>query len=217
MGLFQLSPAIIISRVITLIIAFSVHEFAHAFSADRLGDSTPRYNGRLTLNPLSHLDLMGTLMLILVGFGWAKPVPINPYALNRRSRWGTMLVSLAGPLSNLALAILGAIPLRLGLVPVERSSGFLPTGYEMLITFIMINILLFIFNLIPLAPLDGEKVIEGLLPPQLSSFFDKIRPYSPMILLVLILVLPRVGFDVLGWIMYPLMSGILRILLGVNI
>ncbi len=203
--------------MITLMIAFSVHEFAHAFSADRLGDDTPRLHGRLTLNPLAHLDLMGTLMLLLVGFGWAKPVPINPYALNRRSRYGTMLVSLAGPLSNLVLAALAALPLRLGLVPVERSAGFLPTGFDMLINFIMINILLFIFNLIPLAPLDGEKVLEGLFPPQMAAFFDKIRPYSPIILLALIFLLPRLGVDILGWVMYPLMSGILRLLLGVNL
>lgn len=217
MGFLQLSPPVLISRVITLIIAFSVHEFAHAFTADSFGDNTPRANGRLTLNPLSHLDPMGTIMLILVGFGWAKPVPINPYVLNRRSRWAYMLVSLAGPLSNLALAILAAIPLRLHWVPLTHSTGVLPTAGDLLINFMVINILLFIFNLIPLSPLDGEKVAEGLFPPQMASFFDKIRPYSPMILLALVLLGPRFGFDILGWIMYPLMTGITRLLLGAGI
>ena len=107
--MFSLSLSSIITRVITLIIAFTVHEYAHAWTANRLGDSTPKMNGRLTLNPLAHLDPIGSLMLIVAGFGWAKPVPVNPYALRRRSSSAMMLVALAGPLSNLIMAIFGSI------------------------------------------------------------------------------------------------------------
>ncbi|MFN2302616.1 MAG: site-2 protease family protein, partial [Anaerolineales bacterium] len=102
--LFNLSVPTLISRIITLLIAFTLHEFAHAATATALGDSTPRRNGRLTLNPIAHLDLMGTIMLLFAGFGWAKPVPVNPYAVNRKTKAGMMLVSIAGPASNLIMA-----------------------------------------------------------------------------------------------------------------
>ena len=101
----QLSLATIIFNIIILLIAFPVHEFAHAWVANSFGDDTPRLNGRLTLNPLKHLDVMGSLMLVVAGFGWAKPVPVSPYALQRHSRSALMWVSLAGPLSNLSMAI----------------------------------------------------------------------------------------------------------------
>src|SRR3990172_6184271 len=113
---FDLNLPTLIARIFVLLVAFSVHEFAHAWSADMFGDETPRMNGRLTLNPLVHLDPMGSLLLLVVGFGWARPVPVNPYALSRRSPAALMLVSLAGPLSNLIMAVIAAVPFRLGLV-----------------------------------------------------------------------------------------------------
>lgn len=176
--------SVLLSNVIILLIAFPVHEFAHAWSANELGDDTPRLNGRLTLNPLAHLDVIGSLMLLLAGFGWAKPVPINPYALTRRTPAGVMLVSAAGPFSNLILAILAAIPLRLAVLP-ATVSGFLEY-------FILINLVLLFFNLIPLFPLDGEKVLAYLLPPPGQQALAQIRPYGPMILMGLI-VIGRVG------------------------
>ncbi len=106
----------LITYVVILLTAFPVHEFAHAWTADYFGDNTPRANGRLTLNPLAHLDPIGTLLMIVVGFGWAKPVPINPYVLQRRSPAAPMLVSLAGPMSNLLMAIVASAFFRLGLV-----------------------------------------------------------------------------------------------------
>ena len=112
-----LSVQDLISRIIVLVIAFSVHEFAHAFVANAYGDDTPRLNGRLTLNPLAHLDLMGSLLLVFAGFGWARPVPVNPYALSRRSSAALMLVALAGPMSNLGLAILPPSPCGWGWSP----------------------------------------------------------------------------------------------------
>jgi Zn-dependent protease len=206
--LFNLEPPIIISRIITLIIAFTVHEFSHAAVATLLGDTTPRANGRLTLNPLAHLDVMGSIMLLVAGFGWAKPVPINPYALRRKSKAGVMLVSLAGPASNLVMGALAALPLRFGWVPLTSgSSPILPSMGDFLLEFLFINLALFFFNLLPLAPLDGEKVIAFFLPEHWAEALERIRPYSPIILLVIVFVLPMLGFDLIDLIIrQPLIS-----------
>jgi Zn-dependent protease len=196
---FGLTAPVIISRLITLVIAFTGHEFAHAWSADELGDDTPRLNGRLTLNPLSHLDPLGSLLLLVAGFGWARPVPINPYALERRTPSGTMLVSIAGPLSNLVMAILAAIPFRAGwLDPFAGPGKFLPSASSFLTEFIFINLILLFFNLIPLSPLDGEKVLEYFLPAEARSTLYQLRPYGPLLLLALVFLAPLVGLDVLG-------------------
>ncbi len=213
--MLNLSPAVLISRLITLVIAFTVHEFSHAWTANYFGDDTPRLHGRLTLNPLVHLDVMGSLLLIVAGFGWAKAVPVNPYVLNQRSRSAFMWVSLAGPLSNFLMAFLAAIPFRLGLISFSGpSQTWLPTVSSFLFEFIIINLALLLFNLIPLAPLDGEKVLDFFIPENLRSGFDKIKPYSPILLIVLIFVLPRIGFDVLGAELYPALSGLFSLLVG---
>jgi Zn-dependent protease len=209
----------LISRVIVLLTAFSVHEFAHAWTADQFGDDTPRYHGRLTLNPLAHLDPMGSLMLIFVGFGWAKPVPVNPYALRRRSESALMWVSLAGPLSNLLLAILAAIPFRLGLASIysafEPASGLLPTLPQFLYEFIYINLILMLFNLIPLAPLDGDKIADYFFPPSWRDFLTRIRPYGPMILLLVFIVPSYLGFNLIGFIIDPPMRFLFGLLVGI--
>jgi Zn-dependent protease len=202
-----------LSRIIILIISLSTHEFAHAATANAFGDDTPRLNGRLTLNPAVHLDLMGSLMLLVVGFGWARPVPINPYALQRRSPAAVMWVSLAGPASNLLLAILAAIPLRLGLVdPFAQGAGPLPSLYSFLLQFIAINLLLMVFNLIPLAPLDGEKIAGFFFPPPIARFFDTIRPYGPMILLAILFVGPMIGLNIFGWVVWPVVNTLMNLL-----
>jgi Zn-dependent protease len=212
--MLSLSVSGIISRVITLIIAFTAHEFSHAYVADRFGDDTPRLHGRLTLNPIKHLDVIGSLMLIIMGFGWAKPVPVNPTKLRQHSRSAFMWVSLAGPLSNLLMALLAVIPLRLKLFTLTTSDSFLPSPAEFLLTFILINILLLVFNLIPVAPLDGEKVLEFLLPQQWSNQYAKFKPYGPIVLLVLVFILPRFGVNLLGWIMNPIIYGLQSFILG---
>jgi Zn-dependent protease len=206
--LFNLEFPVILSRIITLIIAFTVHEFSHAAVATLLGDTTPRANGRLTLNPLAHLDVMGSIMLLVAGFGWAKPVPINPYALRRKSKAGVMLVSLAGPASNLVMGALAALPLRFGWVPLTSgTSPILPSLGDFLLEFLFINLALFFFNLLPLAPLDGEKVIAFFLPEHWAEALERIRPYSPIILLVIVFVLPMLGFDLIDLIIrQPLIS-----------
>ena len=212
--MLNLSVPEIISRVITLVIAFTVHEFSHAFMADRFGDDTARLNGRLTLNPLKHLDIIGSLMLIMMGFGWAKPVPINPSRLRQHSKAAVMWVSVAGPASNLAMALCASILIRFNFIPMTASGKILPSPFEFVLTFIFINILLLVFNLIPISPLDGEKVLEFLLPEQLSASYAKLKPYGPLLLLVIVFVLPRFGFDIMSLIMNPVIKGFQYILFG---
>lgn len=207
-----------ISRLFILVIAFTIHEFAHAWTADRFGDDTPRRAGRLTLNPLVHLDPIGSLLLLVAGFGWAKPVPINPYALQSHSRSAVMWVSLAGPLSNLSMAIIAAIPFQLGLVSTAQlfgaSGGILPTPAEFLTEFIFINIVLFIFNLFPIAPLDGDKVADYFLPYRWSRALDTIRPYGPLILIAVVFVGPTLGVDILHYILWLPSQAMFNLLVG---
>jgi Zn-dependent protease len=213
--LFDLNLPTLISRIFVLLTAFAVHEFAHAWTADRFGDQTPRLNGRLTLNPLAHLDPMGSLMLIVVGFGWARPVEVNPYALARRSPAAMMWVSLAGPVSNLLMALIAAIPFQLGLVSRFAQSGtILPSLDKLLYEFVFINLLLMLFNLIPIAPLDGEKVAYYLLPPSGQQFLDNIRPYGPMILLGVLFIVPFLGFNLLGTVLGPPLQALMGLLVG---
>ena len=128
--MFQgLDAPTIISRILTLLIAFTIHELSHAVTADRLGDDTARRLGRISLNPLVHLDPIGSLLLIFAGFGWAKPVPVNPYNLRNGPQMGMAVVAAAGPISNFLMALIGAIPFRLGLLPfraIGPLGGFLP-------------------------------------------------------------------------------------------
>jgi Zn-dependent protease len=197
--MLNLGLSALLSRALTLVISLTVHEFAHAWTADRLGDDTPRFNGRLTLNPLAHLDWIGSVMLIVTGFGWAKPVPVNPYAVQRHTPAGLMLVSASGPFSNLLLAILAAIPFRAGLLDARVAvGGLFPSASEFLLQFIYVNLILLFFNLIPLAPLDGEKVAEYLLPRPGQELLQRIRPYGPVILMLLIVLGSVGGINILG-------------------
>jgi Zn-dependent protease len=214
--MLDLSPSMIISHLIVLLVAFPVHEFAHAWTANYFGDDTPRLEGRLTLNPVVHLDVLGSLLLIVAGFGWARPVNVNPYALSRRSPAAMMWVSLAGPLSNLMMALVAAIPFRLGLVSsgqayldmASNSNHILPTLPQVLLVFVYINLLLMLFNLIPLAPLDGEKIADYFFPPALRRAMDVIRPYGPIILMAVVFL------GVLSWIITPPLTLLLRALVG---
>jgi Zn-dependent protease len=214
LGLFNLNPPELITYFITLIIAITVHEFAHAKVADWYGDPTPRMNGRVTLNPLVHLDPVGSLMMIFAGFGWGRPVPVNPFVLSRQSPAALMWVSLAGPLSNFGLAILAAILLRLGIASHAAPQAFLPSSYQFLESFIFTNLFLMLFNLVPIAPLDGDKIADYFFPPFLARILETIRPYGPMILILLLFVLPMLGFNFIGEFVYPPVNRLYQLLLG---
>jgi len=210
--MLNLDPAELISRLITLVFALALHEYAHARVADWFGDQTPRLAGRLTLNPLKHLDPLGSLMLVVAGFGWAKPVPINPAALRQRSRAGVMLVSVAGPFSNLLLAAAAGLPYQL--LSSGAATGFSALFGQFLVSFVIINVTLCIFNLLPVAPLDGEKVLEYLLPEPGRRTLYAVRPYGTFILLALVFVLPMLGLDVFGAVVRAPVLAISRFLLG---
>jgi len=216
MGMLKLDPSMLISHLFVLLVAFTVHEFAHAWTANYFGDDTPRLNGRLTLNPLAHLDPIGSLLLLFAGFGWAKPVPVNPYVVQRRSAAAMMLVALAGPLSNLLMALLAAIPFRLGLVSALEAQiaiftgnqHILPTLSQLLYVFIQVNLVLMLFNLIPLAPLDGDKIAAYFFPASWSRTLDNIRPFGPFILLAIVFL------GVLNYILIPPLQLLMGLLVG---
>ncbi|AFD26131.1 site-2 protease family protein [Deinococcus gobiensis] len=179
MGLLSLltsNPTAFVIIALALVLSLAVHEFAHAFVADRLGDPTPRRYGRVTLNPLKHLDPFGTLLLLLAGFGFAKPVPINP---NNLGRWGTLWVAAAGPISNILIALLAA-----GLLAVLPPTDL---GFQVLLYVLSINIVLAVFNLIPIPLLDGSRILGALVPSlgrSLAQF--EAMPFSFLIVMAFI-------------------------------
>ena len=213
--MLNFSLAEIISLLVVLLVAFPIHELAHAVTADYFGDDTPRSYGRITLNPLAHLDLVGSLTLVLVGFGWAKPVPVNEYALERQSRFAPALVALAGPASNLVLGLVAGFVLSTGLLPVPTTpSQYLPTAYEVLYIFSVINFVLFFFNLIPLFPLDGEKILLRLLPYEWGVRWESLRRFSFGPLIVLVWLLPALGVPVVSSLVFSPALWLVRLFVG---
>ncbi|KOY15689.1 MULTISPECIES: site-2 protease family protein [Paenibacillus] len=178
--------------LLTILIAFTVHEFSHAYFANKFGDPTAKLLGRVTLNPVVHFDLFGVLLLLIAGFGWARPVPVNRANFDKPRLMG-VIVSVAGPLSNLLLAIIGTIIYAslvgsgaLGGIENERLLTAISTFFYM---FNLTNFFLFLFNLIPLPPLDGYRILEDLLPPSISRKLQGVEQWSVFIFL-LILVIP---------------------------
>ena len=202
----------------TLLFALPFHEFAHAWSAWELGDDTARLHGRLTLNPLAHLDPIGSLLLILVGFGWAKPVPVNPYNF-RNPKLGIAIVSAAGPFANFLLALVAAIPVRLGLLNLlygmaggqALAQGLATAVY----TFVVLNLNLMLFNLIPLGPLDGAKILRGLAPRDWDALLIPLEQYGSFILLGLIILGSFGGFSLLGTLISPASQFLSTAILGI--
>jgi Zn-dependent protease len=196
----------LISAVLVILISFPVHEFSHAFAAFRLGDSTARWQGRLTLDPRRHFDPLGGIALIVssilgVGVGWAKPTPVNPYNL-RYGRRGEALVALAGPFSNLVIAAAVAIPLRLiwhdsALLATLLTSPIAIIVWDLVFYFFFINCALFVFNLLPIPPLDGWKVLLGLVDARTSYSLRQFEQYAIVLLLVIILFGGRVILPVI--------------------
>jgi Zn-dependent protease len=202
------------NRLVTLAILFLTsmpfHEWAHAWTAFQLGDDTAARRGRLTINPLAHLDPIGTLSLVLFGFGWGKPVPVSPYRLRGNMRGSQALVSVAGPLSNLVLAMLAAVPFRLRWVSMYRTSSTI-SWQGILIQFISINLALMLFNLIPFPPLDGSRVLAWLLPRRWATQLDQLERFGGPGLMLVLYLLSRIGL--LGLIVNPLMNFMFRALL----
>jgi len=184
-GLGLLSLESLIYRFPAIVLALTLHEYAHGRAAFAFGDPTAKNAGRLTLNPLRHLDIIGTLMLIMFGFGWAKPVPVNPYYFQGDRRKKVMYVSAAGPASNLLQALLVAVLLSLlvHLLPPGKnlfSSWFLNFLYYL----IFINILLAVFNLLPVPPLDGSKILAGFLSERYGNIIYQMERYGFIILII---------------------------------
>ena len=192
-----------------LILSLSFHEAAHAWAADRLGDPTARHLGRLTLNPLAHIDWIGTVLFPLIAslsgvplIGWAKPVPVDARNL-RHPRRDFALVALAGPVSNLILATLAAIAFEI----LAKTSGYVNIGGQILITAVLLNVLLALFNMFPIPPLDGGNVLMGLVPLRTARAINWLRPYGFVIIYALMLT------GVLSAVMRPVQSFLLSFLL----
>ncbi len=173
-------------RIPVFLLALTIHEYAHGWVADRLGDQTARLQGRLSLNPLAHLDPIGTIAIVLIGFGWARPVPVDARYL-RKPRRDMMLIAAAGPVSNLVMAALAAFASRMipwGALGMEWAWVILPLRV-MLYMGVGVNVLLAVFNLLPIPPLDGSRVLSGLLPLRQAISYSRLEPYGFLIIFVL--------------------------------
>ena len=186
------SLSTMISGAVLVLVTITVHELAHGYAASMLGDSTAKNAGRLSLNPLVHLDPLGAILLFVAGFGWAKPVPINPFFFKGNRSRGIMLVSFAGPLANLLLALILALSIPL-------VSNFNITILQIVANGIYLNIYMALFNLIPIPPLDGSKILAGLIPKGAAyKYLNVMDQYGMIILLVLVLA------NVIGKIITPI-------------
>ncbi len=207
--------------LVPALFAITCHEVSHGYIADKLGDSTARNMGRLTLNPLKHLDLIGTLMILVLKIGWAKPVPVNINNLRNPKR-DMIWVAIAGPATNILLAVVSALCLR-GLAAISENisiapaiMNFLEPVFLMLAFSIYINLLLAIFNMIPLPPLDGGRVLTGLLPYRQAIAFSRIEPYGMIIIIALILIPNILPFfpSIFSHVVFPIADMGIRILAG---
>ncbi|MCA9369015.1 MAG: site-2 protease family protein [Pseudomonadales bacterium] len=201
------NPIIFFLNVAGLVVALTIHEFAHAFVADKLGDPTPKYQGRVTLNPMAHLDPLGTLAILIVGFGWGKPVQFDPFNLKEPKR-DTALIALAGPASNILLAIL----LGIGLSLLPATGVLAPILARFMVFTLYINVMLAIFNLVPVYPLDGSKIFEALLPPDTALAYEQfMHRYGSIVLLMLIV--PWSGTSAVSTLISPIINFIVTLLI----
>jgi Zn-dependent protease len=207
LNLLSESPLLFVIAVVNLIIAITVHEFAHAIAADRLGDPTPRLQGRISLNPARHLDLYGSLFMLLAGFGWGKPVEFDPFNL-REPRRDAAIISFAGPLSNLLLALItGGI--SWALVTFASLPSLVMT---ILYLFIYTNISLAVFNLIPIHPLDGFKIVGGLLPRDKAHEWYSLERYG--IIFLILLIMPIGRGSMVSMIIRPIVNFLVTLIAG---
>lgn len=201
------NPTAFVAFVVTLAIAFTLHEFSHAAAAVAQGDPTPRMQGRLSLNPVRHIDLVGAIFILLAGIGWARPVQFMPSRL-RFGRVGAVLVALVGPISNFVLAFLAAVAIRFGV-----QSGWIFTGSwdTFLSVFFQLNVVLGVFNLLPIPPLDGSRLLSLLLPPSQQGILDFLERYGIFILLAILLIPAMSGISLLGPLFDAVERAIIRL------
>ncbi len=202
----------LIISIPAILYALTIHEYFHGWTANKFGDPTARLQGRLTLNPLAHIDILGAICFVFAHFGWGKPVPINPNNF-RNPRRDNVLVSFAGPASNFVSALLFGIIfqiLRSTSLPLNVTAFF----YNLLLTGIIMNLSLAFFNMIPLFPLDGSHILEGLLPYPMSMKYKEIERYSPFILLGLIIMGNFTGVSILSIVLGPPVQYFLRLFTG---
>ena len=210
--LLRLPMEVLIILLPILIFSLCFHEFSHGYIAYKLGDHTAARNGRLTLNPLAHLDPIGSLMILFVGFGWAKPVPVNPVNFSN-PRLDMMKVAFAGPASNLLLAFTGGLMMRLvNIFGLLQSEMFIQTLYF----FIFINISLAVFNMIPVAPLDGSQIFGNMISKNNPELAWKLQMYGPKILIGIILIGMVTPFSVLGFLMMPFVKMFMYLFTGIS-
>lgn len=195
---------------VALVVGITVHEFSHAWAAARLGDRTAQRQGRLTLNPMAHLDPVGTLLIFIAGFGWGKPTPVTPSNIRIGEKAGMAVVALAGPISNIIVATLAAMPFRLGTLSLP-SSGI---DAQMLQALVLWNVVLAVFNLLPIAPLDGFKVALGVLPRALAVPFARTERFGMIILLMVVLMDAVLNVGILSRILFPAIRFTVGALLG---
>lgn len=188
----------IIPFAIAILYALTIHEFFHAWTANKLGDPTAKMQGRLTLNPLAHLDPLGTICFIIAHFGWGKPVPVNP-AYFKHPRRDDMLVSAAGPISNIISALFFGIIFQI----LYKFTGVTSDLFEVLKQLILINLILAFFNFIPLYPLDGSHILKGFLPRNMLSGYETVCRYGPFILLGVILLGNFARVPIISYIIWP--------------
>jgi Zn-dependent protease len=208
------NPLAFFASIIALVVGITVHEFSHALAAHLQGDPTPSQQGRLSLNPLRHLDPLGTLFLIIAGFGWGKPVQFNSRYL-KNPRVGSVIVGLAGPFSNLLLVLVFGLALRILITTdvFNQDSGI----FVFFSSLVLMNIVLLVFNLIPIPPLDGSKVLLALLPRSAAGFARALERYGPFILFGLIIVDRLMPVSVLGTLFGWLISLTFSWILGVPV
>jgi Zn-dependent protease len=207
--LFQ-NPIVFAAWVLAILVALSVHEFSHALVSTTLGDPTAKRLGRLTLNPAAHVDLLGLLALVTVGFGWGKPVPYNAYNL-RNQKWGPVLIALAGPAMNLVLALGLGLLVRV-LLPMLGDSNLL---IQFLYLSLMLNLSLMLFNLLPIPPLDGSKILLTVLSgPQAARTRIWLETRGPWLLIGLVVADAVLGLGVFDWL-YRVMTALTNLIVGV--
>jgi len=210
-----LTPDILLGRLLVIILGIPIHEWAHGWMAHMLGDDTPEREGRLTLNIFAHLDPIGTLMILATGYGWGRAARVNPYRMHKvkNPRTGMALSALAGPLSNVIQALILALPIRLGLLnllPDAQAMNLMNVLYVAL----YVNIGLAAFNMIPIPPLDGSRVLAGVASPRVADFIESLEPIAPYLLLAVLFILPQLGINLVGWMIAPLQFFLTRLVLG---